>query len=327
MKNNFFVKLLIGLSFVSFSVYSQFAPAAGVIGTTAIYKDSSVFKSWGTRCIVTRGFQNIALPSVGYASVGDSTMAIGMPGSGVVSLGDGGIAILQFNTPIMDDIGPDFAVFENSFDGQFLELAFVEVSSDGIHFFRFPAVSNIDTTNQTGSFGLTDPTKIHNLAGKYKAEYGTPFDLNDLPGDLLLDKQSVKYIKIIDVVGCIQNQYCTRDSNHHKINDPWPTAFSGGGFDLDAIGVIHQQPTGVNNYELNPISLFPSPATNEIQLNVDNYIHTYSIVLTNVLGQKINEWSNQYHYTKVSLTDLPEGTYVFTVFFDNKQTQIKFIKL
>ncbi len=327
MKKNFFISVLISLFFLNFSSHAQFAPAAGIIGTTAIYKDSSVFKSWATNCIVFRGLQNISLPSLGYTNTGDSLSAIGIPGSGVVSLGDGGSAILQFSSPIIDGIGPDFAVFENSFDGQFLELAFVEVSSDGIHFFRFPAVSNSDTTIQTGSFGLTNPTKINNLAGKYKAEYGTPFDLNDLPNNSLLDKQSIKYVKIIDVVGCIQNQYCTRDSNHHKINDPWPTAFSGGGFDLDAIGVIHQQPTGVNNYELNQLSLFQNPASNEIQLNIGNNINSYSVVLTNILGQKINEWSNQHNYTNVSLADLSEGTYVFTIFFDNKQTQIKFIKL
>jgi hypothetical protein len=51
--------------------------------------------------------------------------------------------------------GYDFAIFENGFpfgSGSFyLELAFVEVSSDGKHFVRFNAISNTDTTQQIDS--------------------------------------------------------------------------------------------------------------------------------------------------------------------------------
>ena len=57
----------------------------------------------------------------------------------VVSLGDGGSATLTFAQPLADVPGPDFAVFENAFNGAFLELAHVEVSSDGVNFFRFPS--------------------------------------------------------------------------------------------------------------------------------------------------------------------------------------------
>lgn len=200
-----------------------------------MYKDSSAFVAWANKCNVVRGFQDISNQSLGYTNVGDSSLAIGPAGTnGVVSLGDGGVAILEFSSPIMDGNGPDFAVFRNGFDNLFLELAFVEVSSDGIHFFRFPAISNTDTTIQTDGFGLTDASKLHNLAGKYRAEYGTPFDLSDLTNDALLNKEAITHVKVIDVVGSIQNQYCSRDANNHKINDPWPTGWGNGGFDLDA---------------------------------------------------------------------------------------------
>jgi len=59
--------------------------------------------------------------------------------------------------------GFDFAVFENSFNDSFLELAFVEVSSDGINFVRFPATSNTQTDVQITGFGTIDPTYINNL--------------------------------------------------------------------------------------------------------------------------------------------------------------------
>jgi hypothetical protein len=38
-----------------------------------------------------------------------------------------------------------------------------------------------------------------------------------------------------------ENNYASCDSQGHQINDPWPTPFPTGGFDLDAVGVIHQK--------------------------------------------------------------------------------------
>ena len=194
MKFHFIVSA--SLLFCYTPIKAQFAPPVGHEGTTAIYKDSSAFVAWASKCNIIRGFQDISNQSLGYTNVGDSSLAIDQAGTnGVVSLGDGGVAILEFSSPIMDGNGPDFAVFENGFDNLFLELAFVEVSSDGIHFFRFPAISNTDTTIQTGGFGLTDASKLHNLAGKYRAEYGTPFDLSDLTNDALLNKQAITHQK------------------------------------------------------------------------------------------------------------------------------------
>lgn len=324
MKQLVFAFVVLSLCCSSLSSFSQFAPAAGQIGTTAIFKDSSVFVSWANTCKIVRGLQDISAPSAGYADVGDSTLATGMAGTnGVVSLGDGGEAILQFSTPISDGAGPDFAIFENSFDGQFLELAFVEVSSDGVNYFRFPAVSNTDTTTQTWSFGLTDATKINNLAGKYKAEYGTPFDLLDIADHILLDKQSITHVKVIDVVGCIQNQYCTRDAYNHKINDPWPTAFGSGGFDLDAVGVIHQQTVGVKELELDGVTVYPNPATDILNINLSSI--NYFVEVINVLGEVVLKSENKSGTSSLSLHELTQGIYTLRIVSNGKQKQMKFV--
>src|SRR4051812_5611715 len=110
---------------------AQYAPQAGIMGSTAISATSSQFVGWATGCRVQRGYMDIANPSLGLASFGDSSMAIGAPDHGIVSLGDSGVATLTFMKPINNGTGPDFAVFENGFlntanDSQaFLELAFV----------------------------------------------------------------------------------------------------------------------------------------------------------------------------------------------------------
>jgi hypothetical protein len=326
MKQQFITFAFFGLCFASLNLNAQFAAPVGQAGTTAIFKDSSVFVGWASQCKVIRGLQDISVPSAGYANVGDSSLALGLAGTnGVVSLGDGGMAILQFNRPISDGVGPDFAVFENSFDDQFLELAFVEVSSDGVNYFRFPAVSNTDTITQTWSFGLTDATKINNLAGKYKAEYGTPFDLLDIADHILLDKQSITHIKVIDVVGCIQNQYCMRDVNHHIINDPWPTAFGSGGFDLDAVGVIHQKTVGVEEFESQHVSVYPNPVKDELKVSLA--INTeHAVVVKNMLGETILEEKQYLKTTTLDLSHLKSGVYFLTIISEGKLQQLKFMK-
>ncbi|MCS6819096.1 MAG: T9SS type A sorting domain-containing protein [Chitinophagales bacterium] len=222
---------------------AQFPGPAGTPGSTAIFKDSAIFVGWATGCTVKRGYQNIADTSLGFTSYGDSLSAIGKAGeNGVVSLGDGGYAVLTFDLPIYNGPGFDFAVFENAFNDNFLELAFVEVSSDGQHFVRFPSVSLTDTSKQIGPFDNTgDATKLHNLAGKYRANYGTPFDLQDLDTAVGLDINNITHVRVVDVVGSIDPLYARYDAAGRPVNDPFPTPFNTGGFDLDAVGVIHQK--------------------------------------------------------------------------------------
>lgn len=304
----FFFLLLLNSSFL----LCQYAPAAGQPGSTAIHMDSSVFVSWATGCEITRGFQNIDDPTLGKAADGDETMATGKAlSNGIVSLGDGGSATCTFQFPIRNGPGFDFAIFENAFADIFLELAFVEVSSNGSDFFRFPAHSLTDTVKQTESFGSTDPTKINNLAGKYKSQYGTPFDLEELASNPSLNVNSITHIRVVDVVGSVQSKYATRDSQNRMINDPWPTPFSASGFDLDAIGVIHH--TGITGIdEVNPVRsalFYPNPATvnSDITFNVlrQGLVHT----IYDAVGRKLFNVSD----STIVAGSLMPGIYFVTV--------------
>lgn len=260
---------------------AQFAPAAGKPGSTALRGDSSCFIAWASACVLQRGLMDISQPDSGYASVGMSSSAIGQAKqNGVVSLGDGGSATLSFINPITNGPGWDFAVFENTFLDTFLELAFVEVSTDGTHYVRFPALSYSDTQNQTGPFGATYPEKVHNLAGKYIVGYGTPFDLEELKDSANLDVNEVRFVRVVDVVGSVKDAYSTRDSKGNKINDPWPTLFPSSGFDLDAVGVIHQQATSRLNFipEKN-IAIGPNPNSGSrlnVKVEQDITLHIHS---------------------------------------------------
>ena len=293
---------------------AQFAPPQGQVGSTAIYQDSSVFIAWATSCKITRGLQNISSASSGYATVGDSTSPVGIADGTVVSLGDGGSAICSFKHTIYDGPGYDFAVFENSFDGNYLELGFVEVSSDGINFFRFPTTSNTQDTSQTGGFGDTDAKKLNNLAGKYITQYGTPFDLSEMQGINGLDIQHITDVKVIDVVGSISSLYATYDKNNNKVNDPWPTPFPSGGFDLDAVGVINQQASNsiqlYNDKDL--VSVYPNPAKDKLFISSDKTAAGANalILIRDIKGSVIIQKEILFPKTDLDVSMLENGVYL-----------------
>ena len=296
------------------SLLAQYPPAVGQAGTTAMYKDSSSFIGWATQCSVVRGYQDISNPGGGLAATGDSSMATGQAGTnGVISLGDGGYATLTFAWPLVNGSGWDFAVFENSFDDYFLELAFVEVSSDGINFFRFPAHSLTDTLLQVAGFDSLDARLIDNLAGKYRGMYGTPFDLQELEGTAGLDLNRITHVRVRDVVGCIQKEYASYDSAGNKINDPWPTPFASGGFDLDGVGVIWDQSNSVNREEsAESLKIWPNPSSGNftIRLPQEEIFETAELISLCgdiVLRRKIESRQSN---LLIQATDLPSGIYL-----------------
>ena len=266
-------------------LFAQFSPPAGFPGSAAIYKDSSIFVGWATGCETNIEWQNISDTALGKANAGTAASAIGIAGeNGTVSLGDGGTATFTFAAPIFNGTGADFAIFENAFIDSFLEFAFVEVSSDGINYVRFPAICNIQDTAQTASFGLSDCSLVYNLAGTFRANFGTPFDLEELKDSSAVDIDNINFIRIVDVVGSINPLYATYDVNGNMINDPWPTDFPSSGFDLDAVGAIHQKPTGVEAVSESRFSVFPNPAKDFIGLSQTyDEVSIYSV--TGILQQ------------------------------------------
>ena len=111
----------------------SFHPAPGNPNSIAIKKDSSCFVAWASGGTVSRGFLDISDTTVqingsNKASFGNLNSALG-PATGsitdVLSLGDSGIATLSFDQFIMDGPGYDFAIFENGFADNYIELGHV----------------------------------------------------------------------------------------------------------------------------------------------------------------------------------------------------------
>jgi len=206
-----------------------YAPPAGEPHSTAAGFDTNLFVAWATGWtdyIIGGGVSNnFATPAHALGPASEDV-------TNIVSLGNGGSITLSFDVPMANGPGADFAVFENALTETFLELAWVEVSSDGTNFHRFPNHSL--TANPVSSYGSLYTTNIANLAGKYVIGQGTPFDLADLPPAAGLDTMDIRWVRIVDIVG---DGSCT-DSFGNVIYDPHPS-FGSGGFDLDAVGVIN----------------------------------------------------------------------------------------
>ncbi len=318
------------LSFASQLSYAQgpYSPAAGKPGSIAIHKDSSIIKAWASECSIQRGRQDISNTSLGYANVGDSTDVLGKPGTnGIASLGDGGSAVVKFNGVLFDGPGYDFAVFENSFSDTYLELAFVEVSSDGVNFFRFGAVSLTQDTVQVGSFDTLETSYIHNLAGKFRLNYGTPFDLSELSGISGLNIDSITHIKIIDVVGSINNAYATYDSQNNKVNDPWNTPFGSSGFDLDAVAAINIKfPTSINeDNQLRNVGVYPNPFLNRLSFDNPNQ-EQLKVVVKDITGKSFDEFIVEKNSRYCYSSSLKPGIYFFQLELNGKIEIRKILK-
>lgn len=308
-----------------YTIAQSYAPAADLPGSTAIYKNSPLFVQWANGITVERGLINKSNPNASasgstFATFGTPTDALGFPTGPVVSLGDGGFAILTFATPISNKPGFDFAVFENG-STAYLELAFVEVSSDGLNYFRFPNHSQTQTQTQLGTFGSPQATFLNNLAGKYSSEYGTPFDLDELPNDSLLDKSTILYVKVIDVVGSINPLYASYDSYGNAINDSFPTPFNSGGFDLQGVGVLDMTLGSTDFSAQRKISVFPNPTKEAIHLS--NAEHA-SLAIVDLKGRSVLNLQN-YQSEAITVSHLSKGIYILKVTVENNSQQIKLI--
>ena len=311
------IKQLVAFYFLGTSLMGlaqSYHDAPGAAGSIAFSKDSSCFVAWATNGIISRGYLDINDTLVtdsgsNRASFGVLENALG-PAEGdgmtVVSLGDAGTITLTFNQPITNGPGYDFAIFENSFIDHYMEFAFVEVSSNGTDFVRFPNDSEIPFISQFGNASLADCRMVNNLAGKYRAGFGTPFDLSEVQGvNDSVDVTNITHIRLIDVIGSIDGSHVSYDSDNQPINDPYPTPYPSCGFDLDAVGVINQF-VGIEENELVSWYVYPNPSMGTVSFS-KNLIGK-EIRIMNHFGQTV--FSKELEHNEINLEELSSGIYL-----------------
>ncbi|MBO4381463.1 MAG: T9SS type A sorting domain-containing protein [Bacteroidales bacterium] len=316
MKNILFAIPLLLFAFAGTAqTDTLFDGPVGSAGCQAIWFEDGAIIGWATGCTITRGYTNIANPGT-YVDYGNDSDGIG-PSSqsttdGVVSLGDGGVAVLTFGMPIQDGDGYDFAVFENSLNDYFLEMAFVEVSSDGVNYFRFPATSLTQTEVQIANGGSVNPREVNNLAGKYRVGWGTPFDLAELAGTQGLDINNVTHVRLIDVVGCIDPQYATYDQYGHIINDPYPTPWNSSGFDLSGVAIMNGwRPSAIESHTAETcLKAWPNPTTGDVTL-YNEVAGLHEVTVHDIYGKIVQRIHVEGDISvTLDLRSLPAGMYL-----------------
>jgi hypothetical protein len=174
----------------------------------------------------------------------------------VHSLGIQGQLTLAFHPPLRDGPGADLLVAENpfmtAFGRVFAEVCFVEVSSDGIDFARFPA-RYLGPDADPGPFATLDVASYENLAGAVPVLAGSAmapladpqdvveaggdaFDLADLAQHPLVlagrvDLSAITQVRLVDVQSGVD-----RDATGRRIRDT-----GSGSADIDAVTAIHHQ--------------------------------------------------------------------------------------
>jgi len=287
------------LILIAISTSAQYAPNADEQGSTAISKDSSIISAWAT------GYINYIVGAEVDTTWQHPEKALGkaegMSGE-IVSLGRGGEITFTFSDTIFNVEGADFATFENALNNTFLELAWVEVSQDGINFTRFPNYSL--TQNSVGSYDGIDATKIMGYCSKYRQGFGTPFDLEDV------DLDYINYVKIIDIIG----DGSALDSDGNVIYDPYPTSGSAG-VDIDAVAVINQQKTdGISNISIKSvIRIYPNPAINNVQLIVNKEQLNKTIQVLTTDGKVVKQFNISNLHTTINIVDLKKGMYFIKI--------------
>ncbi|MBX3464328.1 MAG: hypothetical protein KF830_14245 [Planctomycetes bacterium] len=225
--------------------------AAALLGVTAVSPSLAAQSVFATHVV--------AFDTNGGAGGGTfaPANALGAPTGalGVHSLGAGGFLTLGFAVPIADGPGADFLVGENpfllqnTFFASYAEVVFVEVSSDGVHFARFPA-RYFGAPASPGPFGSSAVGTYGGLAGQHPVlatqpgvdaqdvveAGGDAFDLADLAGHPLVvgglvDLAAITQVRLVDVV---DGQ--ALDAVGTVIHDA-----GLGSADIDAVTAIHRQ--------------------------------------------------------------------------------------
>ena len=244
--------LLLSLSATAASagIYSGPAQTSHPIDA-AIPSNSPLFTEWADAIDASRTYfaprGATTISPAGFNSLGDLDATQIAAGDQV------GYLTVTFPTGVKNGAGADFAIFENGFafgspTGLFAELAYVEVSSNGVDFARFPSIStNVTPVTGSGAFAGFDMSNVYNLAGKHAGGFGTPFNLDDLISNPLVvdgsvNLASIQYVKLVDIPG--NGSYL--DSLGNPVRDNWLTTGSGG-FDFrlpagQGVGVINAVP-------------------------------------------------------------------------------------
>jgi hypothetical protein len=231
------------------------------------------------------------------------------------SLGTNGVIVIGFlDNRVIDEAGPDFVIFENSFiilccdtcpDNIYAETGIVSVSQDSINFVEYPY----------------NPITWEGLAGVTPTSGEDPLDPGISGGDAfdigVLGFSWISYVKIQDAGTLVSDK--------------------GPHFDLDAVVAVHSGlPVGIEeknpSYPLHPPILleqnFPNPFSQEtiIRYSIPNkgMLSIYNLSGQRVFSTFLSPESQIFHYRSEAL---PIGFYIYEIEGNNWRMTRKMLRV
>ena len=135
--------------------------------------------------------------------------------------------------------------------------------------------------------------------------------MEELRDSANIDINNITHVKIVDVVGSIDPEYATYDAFGNIVNDPYPTDFYSGGFDLTGVCVINEQTVSIEeNFADINTKVYPNPCQDYI--NIEN-ANAKKLSIYNVYGQLVNEYSITSDNFVINTQSWKGGVYVLKI--------------
>jgi hypothetical protein len=99
------------------------------------------------------------------------------------------------------------------------------------------------------------------------------------------------------------------DSQGHIINDPYPTPFNSGGFDLDAVGVMYLSAEGIEEPVKGiAVSAYPNPCTGVLHITSNGSVLS-RVKITDLSGKIVCDVSPDTEKITLDLGNISGGIY------------------
>jgi len=132
-------------------------------------------------------------------------------------------------------------------------------------------------------------------------------------------------VRVTGAGGQLKDFVLNNTSNGQTFTESVPFVVTGVLFDpkKELISSNNSVVLGLDNFELEALSLYPNPASSEIYLKLPSSIIVEKTTFFNMLGQKIRETNSE---TNWNVNDLSAGVYLIEVNTNFGSKQMRFIK-
>ncbi len=110
-------------------------------------------------------------------------------------------------------------------------------------------------------------------------------------------------------------------TNSYVLRVPFATSCASArtDFGYSSSNVVHAGTYGINEYDTKQISIYPNPASDELNVEIKGNNHTYTFELSDLTG-RVLQMGSITEFTKIDLSAFSKGLYMMKIIGDSVQT-------